>query len=265
MFFRRSTRRVLLVLLAAILLLSACNVGGATPAATQDINALNTAIVGTTVAQLSGQFTQTALAAPTNTPPPTNTQAAVPAITLPTLAGGTSSVASPTLNAAALPTFSFASTAVPTTGASGATQAPVTVPTTKPAGQATAALNDACDSLAFEGDATIPDGTVLEPGVNFKKEWSVRNTGNCTWHDGYVLVYIGGSTPDLDPVNYVFGKNNNDSDFVAPGQGVNLGVNLTTPCTPGKYTGTWRMRNSNGYYFGTYLSVSVEVTDTKKC
>jgi len=256
---RRSTRRVLLVLLAAVLLLSACNVGGAAPAPTVDINTMNTAIVGTTVAQLAGQFTQTALAAPTNTPPPTNTQAALPAVVLSTLAD-TSPTPSP------IPTLSFINTPITlNTPVAGATQAPVVLPTSKPVAQATAPLNDSCDSLAFEGDASIPDGTVLPPGENFKKQWAVRNTGDCTWHDGYALIYVGGSTPDLDPVNYFFGKNNNDSDFVAPGQGVNLGINLTTPCTPGKYSGTWRMRNSNGYYFGTYLSVYVEVTDTKKC
>jgi hypothetical protein len=261
MFSRRSTRQTLPALLTATLLLTSCNVG-ATPAPTIDVNAMNTAIVGTTVAQLSGQFTQTALAAPTNTPAPTETSAVVPTAALPTLAE-TSSVASPTVNAAALPTFSFVNTpvtgGVPAGGA--ATQAPA-VPTSKPI-VGTAPVNDACDSLAFEGDATIPDGTVLKPGFDFKKEWAVRNTGSCTWRDGYVLVYIGGSNPNLDPINYVFGKNNNDSDFVAPGQGVNLGVNLTTPCVPGTYTGTWRMRNANGYYFGTYLSVSVTVTD--KC
>src|SRR5258707_15474373 len=105
MFSRKSTRQALLVLLTTALLLTACNVG-ATPAPTQDINALSTALVGTTVAQLSVQFTQTALAVPTNTPVPTETISSVPTIALPTLGG----VASPTLNAAALPTFSFVNT-----------------------------------------------------------------------------------------------------------------------------------------------------------
>jgi Ig-like domain-containing protein len=250
MFSRRSTRQTLLVLLTAALLLTACNVGGATPAPTLDINAMNTAIVGTTVAQLSVQFTQTALAAPTNTPAPTETQAVLPTVALPTLSSGPS----PTVDAAALPTFSFVNT--PVTGGV-ATQAPV-LPTSQV--PATAALNDPCNSLTFEGDVTIPDGTILKPGTNFKKEWAVRNSGNCKWDDGYTLVYIGGTTPDLDPVNFEFRKS---SDFVAPGQGINLGVNLTTPCTPGKYNGTWRMRSDKGYYFGTPLSVYVEVTE--KC
>jgi len=50
---------------------------------------------------------------------------------------------------------------------------------------------------------------------------------------------------------------------VTSGSGVNLALNLTTPCKPGKYEGHWRMRNDQGYYFGTILSVYVEVKD--KC
>jgi hypothetical protein len=121
-------------------------------------------------------------------------------------------------------------------------------------------LGDSCNNSAFEGDITIPDGTLLKPGVNFEKTWGLRNTGSCTWDDGYVLVYIGGSNPDLDPYNFEFKKS---SDFVAAGQSINMTLKLTTPCTPGKYEGTWRMRNDQGFFFGTYLTVKVEVKD--KC
>lgn len=259
MYVRRSTRQVLLPLLTAALFLTSCNVG-ATPAPTTDVNALNTAIVGTTVAQLSQQFTQTASVAPTatDTPAPTETLASVPTLaTQPTL--DLSGAPSPTLNVAGLPTFSFVNTpagGAPTSATGGNT--PVVLPTS--AGQATAALGDACNNSAFEGDVTIPDGTVLDPGVNFQKVWAVKNTGSCKWDEGYALVYIGGSTPNLDPYDYQFKKS---SDFVAGGQGINLAINLTTPCTPGKYEGTWRMRNDQGFFFGTYLTVRVEVK--KKC
>jgi hypothetical protein len=58
MFVRKFPRHILITLLTAALILAACNVGAA-PAPTTDINAINTAIVGTTIAQLSVQFTQT--------------------------------------------------------------------------------------------------------------------------------------------------------------------------------------------------------------
>ncbi len=255
MFLSRPMRQVLLLLLTAALFLTACNVG-ATPAPTQDLNAINTAIVGTTIAQLSSQLTQTAAAMPTNTPAPTETVASVPTLATQDLSGAPS----PTLNVGALPTFSFVNTPVTTTGNTpiAGANTPVVLPTS--AGQATAALGDACNNSSFQGDINIPDGTVLDPGVNFQKVWAIKNTGTCTWDEGYALVYIGGSTPNLDPYDFVF---KNSKDFVKGGETLNIAINLTTPCTPGKYEGTWRMRNDQGYFFGTYLTVRVEVK--KKC
>lgn len=246
MFSRKNTRQFLLILLAAALFLTACNVG-AEPEPTVDVTALSTALVGTTVAELAAQATQTALAAPTNTPPPT-VDAAATSAALPTL--DLSGAASPTTNVAALPTFSFVNTPVTTGGTT-----PVVI---LPTSQATASLGDECNNSVFEEDVTIPDGTVIEPGHNFQKIWKIRNTGNCTWDDGYSLVYIGGSTPNLDPVNFNF---RNSQDFVSSGEAINIAINLTTPCQPGSYEGHWRMRSDSGYYFGTIISVYVKVND----
>ncbi|HSO11125.1 MAG TPA: NBR1-Ig-like domain-containing protein [Anaerolineales bacterium] len=239
MFFRNSPRQILLTLLTAALILTACNVGAA-PSPTLDINAINTAIVGTTVAQFSAQFTQTALAVPpaTNTPTPTNTPQELPTFALPTV----SFLITPTIAGAATPLPGFTPIASP--AAPGATQA----------------LGDECSNNVFEGDVTIPDGEIIAPGTDFQKIWKIRNTGNCIWDDGYTLVYIGGSTPNLDPYNFEFKK---VEDFVSSGEAINIGINLTTPCAPGKYEGHWRMRNDKGYYFGTILSVYVEVKE--KC
>ena len=58
------TKLTLFVLL--FLLLTSCT-AGAPPAPTVDVNAINTAAVATAMGQLSAQFTQTALAAPSAT------------------------------------------------------------------------------------------------------------------------------------------------------------------------------------------------------
>jgi len=250
MFVHKSPRQVGFTLLAAALLLSACNIGSA-PVPTVDVNAINTAAVATAMGQLSAQFTQTALSAPSATLIPTNT-----AVSLPTFGLSTTTGAAPTTSGA-LPTVSFNSTPVGT-----GTSIPGFIPLASPAAPSgpTASLGDACNNSEFLGDITIPDGTVLKPGENFQKVWALKNTGSCTWDEGFSLVYIGGSTPDLDPYTFNFKKSD---DFVASGETINIGINLTTPCKPGKYEGTWRMRNDQGSYFGTYLSVRVEVTD--KC
>ena len=139
-------------------------------------------------------------------------------------------------------------------------------PTTAPVAQVTNAEGTVvtlCDKYAWDPetvDVNIPDNTPMSPGQNFDKVWSIKNSGSCTWDDGYALIYIGGSSPNLDPYNFEF---KNSDDFVAGGATADLGLTLTTPCTPGDYEGTWRMRDDRGYYFGTYLTVIVKVTD--KC
>ena len=248
MFFRKFPRHTLLTLITAALLLAACNVGAA-PSPTLDVNAINTAIVGTTIAQFSAQFTQTALAQPqaTNTPFPTNTPQELPTFALPT-----------TDASGALPTVSFDATA---TVAGAATPLPGFTQIASPAAPAaTQALGDECNNFVFEGDIGVQDGDILPPGYDFQKIWKIRNTGTCTWDDGYALVYQFGSSPDLDPYTFEFKKS---SDFVAPGEAINIAINLTTPCTPGTYEGHWKMRNDQGYYFGIYLSAYIEVKE--KC
>jgi hypothetical protein len=253
MFVRKSLRQAVLVLAIAASLITACS-GGATAEPTVDVGAINTAAVETAMGQLSAQFTQTAQVAPTATNLPTNTALALPTFALPGASAG-----SPVAASSALPTVSFNSTPVTTnnTPLPGFTALPTaggaaTGPTTS--------QGDACNNSQFISDVTIPDGTVLDPGKNFVKTWEVKNTGSCTWDDGYALVYIGGSNPNLDPYNLEF---KTKDTFVAGGATTNLSLTLTTPCTPGEYQGSWRMRNDQGAYFGTYLTVIVKVTD--KC
>src|SRR5512141_772499 len=104
MLVRKSPRHTLIILLTAALALAACNVG-ATPAPTVDINAINTAAVATAMGQISAQLTQTALAAPSSTPMPTDTT-----IPLATFALPTSGVAGSPVAGGGLPTVSFNTT-----------------------------------------------------------------------------------------------------------------------------------------------------------
>ena len=239
MFVRKFPRQVLLSMLTAALFLASCG-GGATPAPTADANAISTAAVETVMAQLSVQFTQTALAAPTSTPPSTDTPVSLPTFALPT-AG-----ASPTAGAGALPTVSFN-----TTPLAGVTQ--LASPIAPPA--ATAVLGDACNNAIYIADLTIPDGTVLKPGEDFKKVWQIRNTGSCTWDEGYALVFIGGDT-DIDPVNYEIKIK---ADFIDPGEDADFDIPLTAPLKVGTYQGSWRMRNDQNVFFGETVTVVFEV------
>jgi hypothetical protein len=237
------------MLLMPTLILAACNVG-ATPAPTVDINAINTAAVATAMGQISAQLTQTALAAPTNTPPPTNTALSLATSALPTAAAGTAATAGVS---GALPTLSFNTTPnTNTTPIAGFTQiagSPVAPVNTSPA------LGDACHNSVYIADVTIPDESVLKPGEDFDKIWRIQNTGTCTWDDGYRLVFVAGDQA-LDPVNYEI---KDAEDFVEGGETVDMGVDLTAPNAEGKYSATWRMQTDAGVFFGTPLTVVIEV------
>ncbi len=100
-----------------------------------------------------------------------------------------------------------------------------------------------CDKAQFIADVTVPDGTVYAPGAAFKKTWRLKNVGTCTWTTGYSLVFssgekMGGPTSAPFPTG------------VAPGQTVDLTVNLTAPNTGGTYRGNWMLKNSSNAVFG---------------
>jgi hypothetical protein len=235
---------ITIFLLTPTLILTACNVG-ATAAPTVDINAINTAALGTAMAQISAQQTMTALAAPTFTPSPTTPPPTLATVALPTTAG-----ALPTTAGGALPTVSFNTTSVANTAPAAGFTAVGGVPQVG----ATAAVGAVCNNLIYLADATIPDGTVFDGGEDFTKTWRVQNTGSCKWDEGYKLVYLSGDD-ELDPVSV----NLKGDDFIDPGATGELSVELTAPLKAGKYNGSWRMQADNGEYFGNELTVLIEV------
>ncbi len=247
MLVRKPARLVLLMLLTAALTLTACNMG-ATPAPAVDVNAINTAAVATALAQISAGQTQTALAVPSATP----TSTTAPLVTV---AGNVTPFATVTLGTPATLSFNVNPNTTPLAGFTplGSPAAPA----------ATLALGDACNNNQFIADITIPDGTIfiagnekgLRPGDDFKKIWRVKNTGNCKWDEGYRLVWIAGDD-SLDPHTVKFEQS---KDFVDPGETVDLGVTLSAPSSAGKYTATWRMQDDKGNFFGTPLTVVIEV------
>jgi hypothetical protein len=245
MLVRKFPRRTLLLLLITTLTLAACNMG-ATPVPTVDINAINTAAHATAMGQISAQLTQTALAAPTNTPLPTDTPLSLATVALPTVAAG----ASPTGAASgAIPTLSF-NTTPNSTPIAGFTPLATSVAPVN-----TVSLGDACNNLVYIADATYPDNAEIKPGTDFEKKWTVQNTGTCTWDEGYKLVFVGGDK-DLDPTTFEF---KNKGEFVAGGATADIGVDLTAPLKEGTYTASWRMQSDSGVFFGQTLTIIIVV------
>ncbi len=105
-------------------------------------------------------------------------------------------------------------------------------------------VSTVCDRLSFIEDVTIPDNTVMAPGQIFRKVWRIQNAGSCTWSSGYQLVYTGG-----DAMGYNYAVNLPKS--VAPGEIVDVSIDLTAPNSYGVYQSNWKLRSPSGNIFGT--------------
>jgi hypothetical protein len=92
-------------------------------------------------------------------------------------------------------------------------------------------------------DVTIPDDTRLRPGEQFTKVWRLQNTGTCTWTSDYSLVWFSGEQLGA-PTNVPLSGN------TAPGQSVDLSVEMEAPATEGTYQSWWKLRNPSGVLFG---------------
>jgi len=194
----------LILILLAALALSACGSSQAEETPTLSVEDLQTAAVGT----FQAVQTQTALAAPTMTPPPptaTSTLALLPTLPLSTLAVNTPVVA------------------------------------------ATAS----CNKLLWLSDVTIPDNTAVNPGQTFTKTWRVQNSGSCAWAAGYKFSLVGGDAMGGQTVTL--------TTSVAPGSSYDISVPMTAPSKSGKLTGSWRMSDAAGVYFGDTLTVVIVI------
>ena len=116
-----------------------------------------------------------------------------------------------------------------------------TPPTPTPTKTGTVQPN-ACDRAQFIADVSVPDGQSFAPGIGFSKTWRLKNVGTCTWTNYSIMFDTGEkmSGPDsaLIPAS------------VAPGQTVDITLQLTSPTTQGTYRGYWKLKNNTGVPFG---------------
>lgn len=101
-----------------------------------------------------------------------------------------------------------------------------------------------CDKYSWDiatVDVNIPDNTVMSPGQDFTKTWKIKNTGSCTWGDGYRLIYSYGDrmSGEAQPLE----------GAIVPGQEVEVSVNFTAPDSAGTYFSSWTMQNAGGTPF----------------
>lgn len=100
-----------------------------------------------------------------------------------------------------------------------------------------------CNLATFVADVTIPDNTEIVVNKPFTKTWRLKNVGTCAWTSGYQLVFDGGDVMSGPAAQTL------TNGTVAPGQTVDVSVNLIAPASPGTYRGNWKLRDPGGVIF----------------
>ena len=125
-----------------------------------------------------------------------------------------------------------------------ATSTPKTPPTATP---------KPCNQAAFVSE-TVPDNTKFSPSTEFTKSWRLKNIGTCTWNPNYKLVFVSGdhmSGPDYVKLD----------DYVAPGEKIDILVDLKSPSKAGTFTGYWKLQANDGFKFAqVYVQIKVPST-----
>jgi len=167
------------------------------------------------------EVTDTPATEPLNTSTPTATQE------------GETPTEEPTVTQEFTPTPTPEPTTETDTGAATPTEEATQSPGPKP---------DCEEIAAFYGDVTVPDDTLFRQGEGFTKTWRVRNEGTCTWDSDYSLVFAGGAQ--------MSGAAASPLPDAAPGDIIEISIDLTAPSRGGTYVGNWMFSDPYGEWFG---------------
>jgi hypothetical protein len=102
----------------------------------------------------------------------------------------------------------------------------------------------ACDRAKFVKDVTVPDDTQMQPGAAFTKTWRLKNVGQCTWTEGYALVFVGGDLLDSKGKLML-------AQEVEPNETFDISVEMVAPAAGGTYRSEWKLSNPDDEVFGT--------------
>jgi hypothetical protein len=137
-------------------------------------------------------------------------------------------------------------TAIPT-----ATPIPLPSRTATPVPPPTPTPTPCVDNTVFVADVTLPDGSVVSAGERINKTWRLRNTGTCTWREGYRFTFVSGDA--MGVVNSVLVA------YTDPGMLTDVAVPMFAPKVLGEHSSSWQMVNGHGEAFGKPVSVELLV------
>ncbi|MEN9562902.1 MAG: hypothetical protein RIR73_1146 [Chloroflexota bacterium] len=99
-----------------------------------------------------------------------------------------------------------------------------------------------CNRASFVGE-TVQDNTNFIVQKSFTKVWQLKNEGTCTWISAYQLVFDSGERMGgtlSKPLT---------TGSVAPGEKVEITVDLVAPALAGTYRGNWKIKDDKGEVF----------------
>jgi hypothetical protein len=112
-----------------------------------------------------------------------------------------------------------------------------------PTHTALSATPNCINQAEFVKNLSIGNNTALMPGQYFAKIWQVKNAGSCTWTQEYKLVFMDGNSMNALP-------SENLPHSVAPGETIDLRLELVAPQEEGSHTGNWMLEDESGNLFG---------------
>lgn len=131
------------------------------------------------------------------------------------------------------------------------TTAPLPKEESKPVETAPAA---GANNSKYIDDHSIPDGTPVEEGKSFLKQWVVRNTGDLAWTSAYRLVWVGGESRMAGQMSHTVPE-------AQPGEEVVLAVPMIAPPARNEaYTSSWRLHDDQNQAFGDTFWVKIQAT-----
>ncbi|MGQ9625755.1 MAG: NBR1-Ig-like domain-containing protein [Anaerolineae bacterium] len=147
-------------------------------------------------------------------------------------------------------------TATPTPTAT-VTPTPADTPTSTATATSTVTPTPTCvPDAKFISDITVPDGSTFLPGEPIHKIWRMKNTGTCSWGEGYNWVFVRGDRLEATPIQ--------EAPSASPGEEANIELRLRAPYVEGIYKSVWQMRAPSGQLFGevAYVWIKVELPET---
>lgn len=109
-----------------------------------------------------------------------------------------------------------------------------------------------CDNnLTWLDDLNYPDGTQVKRNSIIVKEWLVRNSGSCTWAEGYQVRLISGSEMNANPIQALVPA--------IPGAEATVTITFIAPSASGVYRSAWQAFDPAGQPFGDPIFIEIVI------